>query len=225
MEENFDFDAQINKIKNQMKEEFKDNNDSDNSVFRAGEEEISEDVINLLPSDEPSLDNYFSGEENITEAKEPVSEEFLTDSPQEANIESALEAESQYSDWQDPFGGVYENDAVKKYVIYVSKEFVPYIDDLDSDARSAFVNDALQLKTELGSRDRKLFLFTKALKHIFISILTLIVAIPCLFWLADKSIMATINNYSYVQQNFEKLYKERVDREKAIQKIDIMNKR
>src|SRR5699024_4527221 len=109
-----------------------------------------------------------------------------------------------------------------KYVIYISKDFVPYIDNMDKDARSAYVNEAIQLKIDLEGKDRKWHLFKRVLRHVIVSVFTLVIAVPALFWLADKSITATVQNYGYVQKNFEKLYKDKIEREKAVREIQQM---
>lgn len=207
MEENFDIDKHIDRIKSQMGEENKDYNDPDNSIFRQPdlpEEEIRNEVLEGIANDEPSLENYASDVEQ-----------------QEENQQSEQEVQEPQEPWQDPFMAE-ENDAVKKYVIYIAKDFVPSFDSMNSDERSAYVNDAIQLKVDLEGKDRKWHLFKRILRHIIVSVFTLILAVPALFWFADKSIKATVQNYGYVQENFEKLYKERADREKTIQRIQTM---
>lgn len=213
VEENFDIDKRIDKIKNQMGEEYKDVLDPDNSIFRNenSSDEIPKDIMESIPVNEPSLDNY----------SESADEQNIGNDIENTEALEMQNDDNQNDSWQDPFASG-ENDAVKKYVIYIAKDFVPYFDEMDTDGRSAYVNEALQLKIDLEGKDRKWHLFKRILRHIIVSVFTLIIAIPSLFWLADKSIKATVQNYSYVQENFEKLYKERVDRERTIQKIKTM---
>lgn len=211
MEENFDIDKHIDKIKSQMGEE---------QTQTPGLEEVPSDLINSLPNDEPSLENYNSQEESKEQAQQETDTDEQT--PQDEQESEARKEENIYeNEWQDPFG-TNENDAVKKYVIYISKDFVPYVDNMNKDERSAYVNEAIQLKLDLEGKDRKWHLFKRVLRHIIVSVFTLVIAVPSLFWLADKSITATVQNYGYVQKNFEKLYKERVDREKAIKEIQTL---
>ena len=211
MEENFDIDKHIDKIKSQMDEE---------QTQTPGLEDVPSDVINSLPNDEPSLENYNSQEESKEQAQQETDTDEQT--PQDEHESEAKKEENIYeNEWQDPFG-TNENDAVKKYVIYISKDFVPYVDNMNKDERSAYVNEAIQLKLDLEGKDRKWHLFKRVLRHIIVSVFTLVIAVPSLFWLADKSITATVQNYGYVQKNFEKLYKERVDREKAIKEIQTL---
>lgn len=190
MEDNIDIDEQIKKIKEQMSQGF---DDPDNSMFRMSEE-LS------LSSDE------FSDEETAKEEK-------IIDPKGDIMPAERFYQPEQEENWQDPFGRINENDAVKKFVIYISKEFLPEIENLDTDARSAFVNDALQIKREMDKKDRRLFLYTRLLKHVFICILTISIAIPFLFWLVQKSIVVTQENYGYVQNSFQVLYTQKEKRQ------------
>ena len=211
MEENFDIDKHIDKIKSQMGEE---------QTQTPGLEDVPSDVINSLPNDEPSLENYNSQEESKEQAQQETDTDEQT--PQDEHESEAKKEENIYeNEWQDPFG-TNENDAVKKYVIYISKDFVPYVDNMNKDERSAYVNEAIQLKLDLEGKYRKWHLFKRVLRHIIVSVFTLVIAVPSLFFFFYKSITATVQNYGYVQKNFEKLYKERVDREKAIKEIQTL---
>ena len=214
MEENFDIDKHINKIKSQMEQEPEVSNISD----------VPEDVLADIPNLEPSLEGYGEAEEQTVaqELQNPgqVSQEAQNDFQSEPIAEEELPSAHE-SEWHDPFG-TNENDAVKKYVIYIAKDFVPYVDHMDKDARSAFVNESIQLKLQMEGKDRKWHAFVRVLRHIIVSVFTLLIAVPALFWLADKSISATVQNYEYVQKNFEKLYKDKAERDKAAREIEQM---
>ena len=214
MEENFDIDKHIDKIKSQIEQEPDVSNISD----------VPEDVLADIPNLEPSLEGYGEAEEQTVaqELQNPgqVSQEAQNDFQSEPIAEEELPSAHE-SEWHDPFG-TNENDAVKKYVIYIAKDFVPYVDHMDKDARSAFVNESIQLKLQMEGKDRKWHAFVRVLRHIIVSVFTLLIAVPALFWLADKSISATVQNYEYVQKNFEKLYKDKAERDKAAREIEQM---
>lgn len=140
---------------------------------------------------------------------------------QESEADEQYLSESTEENWEDPFKQGELSD-FKKYVIHISKEFVDKFDELDVDERNEIVNDALKLKASLEAKDAKMFYVQRLLRHFIIAILTLAISIPFLFWFIDKSIVATVQNYGYVQKNFEKLYKERIDRQRSIQKIQSM---
>ena len=214
MEENFDIDKHIDKIKSQIEQEPEVSNISD----------VPEDVLADIPNLEPSLDGYGEAEEQAVaqelENPEQVSQGAQNDFQSEPIAQEELPS-AQESEWHDPFG-TNENDAVKKYVIYIAKDFVPFVDHMDKDARSAFVNESIHLKLQMEGKDRKWHAFVRVLRHIIVSVFTLLIAVPALFWLADKSITATVQNYEYVQQNFEKLYKDKAERDKAAREIEQM---
>ncbi len=204
VEENFDIDKHIDKIKGQI-EEVKQEENSNIS-------DVPENILKDIPNEEPSLEGY-GDDENISDEAENLTDEDVQQSEEYPQTPE--------SEWEDPFG-THENDAVKKYVIYIAKDLVPFVDDMDKDARSAYVNDAIELKVKMEGKDRKWHTFTTILRHIIVSVFTLLIAVPALFWIADKSITATVQNYEYVQKNFEKLYKEKADRDKAAREIQQM---
>ena len=102
-----------------------------------------------------------------------------------------------------------DNDVVKKYIVYISKDFVPYINDMTIDERSAYINDALQLKIDAQDEEKAILEKKKITAHIVIAVAVIIIFMPTALLIAHKSIMATFENYKYSQDNFEKLYKQR----------------
>lgn len=108
-----------------------------------------------------------------------------------------------------------ENSVVKKYIVYVSKDFVPLMDGLTTDERSAYINDAIQRKIdteeEISSIEKK----KRILTHIIITVLTFLIFAPIALFIVHKSIMVTFENYKYSQDNFEKLYKQRFEKDRA----------
>lgn len=215
MEENFDIDKHIDKIKNQMGQDFQASNITD----------APDDILENVPNNEPLLDAY--GEDlnaqsdETSESEKDIQEHKDNQDATQENLDEINQDYEYENEWQDPFG-TNENDAVKKYVIYIAKDFVPLVDHMDKDARSAFVNESIQLKLQMEGKERKWHVFTRVLRHIIVSVFTLLIIVPALFWLADKSINATVQNYEYVQKSFEKLYKDKAERDKAAREIQQM---
>lgn len=233
MEENFDKNKPADEIKSIFSSDAPQEQDPESFMMEEPSiDDLPQDIVNALPYEEPSLSEYSSSDDEIEEEsvqepqiEEPVQEQIneepaLYEQPNE-QLPQNDDSMQQQEPWSEPFIAN-KNDAIKKYVIYIAKDFVPLIDDMDADARSAYVNDAIQLKLDLEGKDRKWHMLKRILRHVLVSIFTLVLAVPALFWFADKSFKATIQNYGYVQQNFEKLYKERADRERAIQRIHTM---
>jgi|GEM_PF-1370477 len=128
---------------------------------------------------------------------------------------------AQSGEWKDPFEEIEESIAVKKYIIYINKDFIEKLDAMDTDTRNAYVNESLQLKkdTERGVIKRRAV--EKTFKHVVAAFATIIIGTPIVFFLINKSIDLTLANYDYVQKNFEVLYKQRADRSKAIQRANV----
>lgn len=104
---------------------------------------------------------------------------------------------------------------VKKYIIYVSKDFVPIIDRMSTDERSAYINDAIQKKVDLEDARKQRARKIKLRIHFVIAALVIIFITPFALLAVNKAIMATFENYKYSQDNFEKLYKHRFEKDKA----------
>ena len=49
----------------------------------------------------------------------------------------------------------------------------------------------------------------KFTKHTFVAIMTILISLPIMFFVVNKSIELTVKNYKDVQYNFEKLYESR----------------
>lgn len=120
-------------------------------------------------------------------------------------------------EWKDPFDKLDEDCALKKYIFAISRDYTDAIDVLGLDARSAFVNDAISLKLEKDKEDEKKEAAIDIIRHITLVILTVIIGVPVMFILVNKSIDLTMGSYKYVQVNFEKLYKEKVQKDAIMQ--------
>lgn len=108
-----------------------------------------------------------------------------------------------------------DDGVVKKYIVYISKDFVSYIDNLSIDERSAYINDAIQQKID-ALDERKIILERKrAAAHIIIAVATIFILLPIALFVAHKSIMATFDNYKYSQDSFERLYRQRFKQDNA----------
>ncbi|GBF23260.1 hypothetical protein tpqmel_0664 [Candidatus Gastranaerophilus sp. (ex Termes propinquus)] len=172
-------------------------------------EEDSEDV--LVPVEEAGLSGGYQEVSGGLDIQVPQDEAPVQKSaPKEPVPEQR---------WDDPFASIDAGVAVKKYIIYISRDFVDTLDLLDIDARNAYVNDALQLKYEIEKKSAKIEKFKRAVKHVAIVATTLVVGVPLTFFIINKSIDLTIANYSYIQTSFENLYRERAEKSKALRKL------
>ncbi|MBQ8476094.1 hypothetical protein IJ531_03430 [bacterium] len=108
-----------------------------------------------------------------------------------------------------------ENCVVKKYIIYISKDFIPQIDNMTTDERSAYINDAIQQKLDKNDEHKQIIEKRKTILHYIIAFIIVLALTPLALLWANKAIMATYENYKYSQENFEKLYKHRFEKDKA----------
>ena len=108
-----------------------------------------------------------------------------------------------------------EESAVKKYILYISRDFVPHIDNLTTDERSAFINDCIQTKLDLNNIEKQQEKKKELARHFGVLILTICLSAPIVLFCVHKTIMATCDNYRYCQENFEKLYRQRFAKDKA----------
>ena len=189
------------KLNNQIQEEeFKDFDD--------------EEVENLPIEDDFSNVETTKPQDELQEAQEN------TDLDEKKSVEEQKKSQD-LSIWEE----FDENNAVvKKYIFYVSKDFVPIIDELTLDERSAYINDAIQKKIDLENEQKQKELKRKLVIHFILMVLTICLSAPFVIFLAHKAIIATFDNYKYSQENFEKLYKQRFEKDRAYMRSIQYNK-
>ena len=172
--------------------------------------EVDEDFKDFdeEPDVAPEIDEDLAREE-LEEAQEEIQEEVEQELAQE-QIKS--ETREDFSHWEELDEN---NSVVKKYIFQVSKDFVSYIDNLTTDERNAFINDAIQKKFDMEDEQRQKELKNKVAIHFVIMILTICLSAPFILLMVHKAIMATFDNYKYSQENFEKLYKSRFEKDRA----------
>ena len=192
-----------NKLNNQTDEEFKDFDD--------------EEVKNLgLGDDIEQIENQAEAEEK----KEAEAEIEAEEKNEETKDDKTLPIQ-ELSQWEELDSN---NAVVKKYIFYVSKDFVPIMDNLTIDERSAYINDAIQKKIDLENEQKQKELKRKLIIHFTIMILTICLSAPFVIFAMHKAIMATFDNYKYSQENFEKLYKQRFEKDRAYMRSIQYNK-
>ena len=113
------------------------------------EEESEQETENVEEIEIPQDDTQ-SLEENIPQDD---SEEINSEETQEENtqIQDSKEnqTQSELSAWEELNNG----NVVKKYIIYVAKEYIECLDGLSVDERNAYINDAIQKKMDSENED------------------------------------------------------------------------
>lgn len=107
-----------------------------------------------------------------------------------------------------------DNSVVKKYIVYISKDFIPLMDGLNTDERTAYINDAIQTKIDIEDVQKQKNKKIESVVHLILTIAIILALAPFALLFANKAIMATFENYKYSQDNFEKLYKQHFEKSK-----------
>ena len=96
----------------------------------------------------------------------------------------------------------------KKYIIYIDKDNVDFIDALTIKERKKVINRLLHEEDVTVKKRRKFEERAKFINQVIIMVITVVISLPIFFVILNKSIEVTILNYQQSQQNFVKLYKE-----------------
>ncbi len=203
----------------ETQDDFKDFDETDAPLsqddIEIAEVNLQEQMKKLAQDDEASMfhkqniNEQEAQPQNETEPEKDSNENI----PQTTEKEKPQEEKTVQSPWEEY--AQEEDNAVKKYIFYVSKDFVSIIDKLSTDERTAYINDAIQKKIDIEHENHKKNAKRKILTHMVIMILTFIIMTPFVLLLAHKAILATFENYKYSQESFEKLYKSRFENDRA----------
>lgn len=136
---------------------------------------------------------------NITQQQEETQEQYQKESKEDGEIKDLSQ----------------ENSPLKKYIMYIAREFVPIIDSMTIDQRIAYINDAIQIKIDNQKEKELKSKKNQFIIHLIIIISVFILSAPFALYIANKAIMLTFENYKYSQENFEKLYKQRFEKDSA----------
>lgn len=140
------------------------------------------------------------------------SEGFLSQSPQALMGGSFnINVEEEF----DPYAAIEKpvvrntGPRAKKFVVMVNSENVEFFDNIPMDERTTLFNQLLsKYKAEKNSAKQKARLI-KLSKHMIVCIFTILLSLPVMFLIVNKSIELTIRNYKDVQNSFEKLYESK----------------
>lgn len=178
-DENIDIDELQKAIQQQM--------DSANGAENPEQEQVEEPSAELqeetILEEQPELET--------SQVEDPIVSEDL-------NIPAIIQNFSQEIDTK-----------AKKYVIYVDPENVPYIDNLSIDDRKTIINNILKEQDELGKKRKQVAERNRFTRHAIVSLLTVIISLPLLFFLVNKSLEVTMANYKQAQKNFMNLYRDK----------------
>lgn len=216
LEEDLMDEADKNALIQEQNKPAKENPEQNQEETEIIQEELNKKIETSLNDDYPSFEenidelnhdfsHMFENENQLDEIQKKLMEQCTQQGFDEINTNSI-------NPWQEEDD---EESAVKKYILYVSRDFVPYIDDLTTDERSAFINDCIQTKLDLENAEKQAQKKKEIAKHFGILILTICLSAPIVLFCVHKTIIATFDNYKYSQESFEKLYRQRFAKDKA----------
>lgn len=102
-----------------------------------------------------------------------------------------------------------ENIKYSKYVIYINPENKDFIESLTVKERKNLINRILREQDDIAITKKRLNLIQTIVKHAIISIITIAITIPVVYWTINTSLEATIDNYRRSKTVFSTLYKEK----------------
>ena len=141
------------------------------------------------------------------------SEGFLSQSPKALMEGGALEkyANEEFDPYAEIEKPVARNKGprAKKFVVMVNAENVEYFDKIPMEERTKLFNTLLLEHRKRTNATKEKAHLIKFSKHMFVGIMTVLISLPIMFIVVNKSIELTIKNYKDVQYNFEKLYDSR----------------
>lgn len=149
----------------------------------------------------------------MEENQEKIENEALNNEPESSNDTEIDKTQEEKITLEEEKA---ENSSpLKKYIFNVSRDFVDTIDSLTIDERTAYINDAIQMKIDLNNQTRQSNKFNEIITQAVVVFLTVCIVTPIAIFIMNKAIMVTFENYKYSQTNFEKLYKQRFENDRA----------
>ncbi len=97
---------------------------------------------------------------------------------------------------------------VKKYVIHVDPDNIPFMENLSVNERRKIINTVIREQAIFSEDGLKTKRQRNFIVHVLLIVITLSVSFPLLFTLVNKAAKITIQNYDQTRSNFTKLYKE-----------------
>lgn len=194
-------------------EDFKDFDEETQETSKTIEEKIEEEEEKNITPPVFEEDETSSIDSNKDIEKELEIEEELT--------REDSDSEQPQNHWEETLE---EDCVVKKYIVYIAKEYIPYVDKLTLDERSAYINDALEMKIGFEDKKKHSAKKFKLFLHLVVALIVACATLPIAIIGAHKAIMATFDNYKYSQENFEKLYRQKFEKDRAYMRSVEYNK-
>ncbi len=96
----------------------------------------------------------------------------------------------------------------KKFVFNIDKESVSFVEGLSYEKKNSLVNKLLLEYREQYFKDKKNRDLINLVRKIFLIVLSVLAGIPLLIMAVNFCFDATVNSYSRMERNFERLFDE-----------------
>ena len=101
-----------------------------------------------------------------------------------------------------------KNVKYSKYVIYIDPQNVNFIESLTVKERKNLINGILRQQDDIAITKLRFKVIQTIIRHVIITVLTVAISIPVVYYAINASLEATINNHRSAQTNWQTLYKE-----------------
>ena len=101
-----------------------------------------------------------------------------------------------------------KNVKYSKYVIYIDPQNVDFIENLTVKERKSIINAILRQQDDITITKLRFKVLQTIIRHAIITVLTVAISIPVVYYVINASLEATINNHRSAQTNWQTLYKE-----------------
>lgn len=112
------------------------------------------------------------------------------------------------TEYSDNFNNneITEQKDMKKFVFHLYDENIDLIETLNPEEKNGFINQLIYNYRIEDIKERKKAGFINLCKKISAGILILVIGVPLLIYIINFSFDMTLNSYSKMEQNFEKLF-------------------
>ena len=139
---------------------------------------------------------------NMAENSDDANAENIIQNPMEVMDKLSEEENSQESTEEN-------NSPYKKYVLKIDRKYQEIIDKMSLEEREQYFNAMLGFYIENQPTIEKNFQIKNSIIHILVVVATVIIGLPLIFFVTNKSIELTISNYKQTQTNFVNLYRDK----------------
>ncbi|MCQ2739188.1 MAG: hypothetical protein MJ237_03045 [bacterium] len=112
-------------------------------------------------------------------------------------------------DYKDSLDYLDNNVKYSKYVVYIDPENQEFMDSLTVKERKNLINRIIKEQDSIALTKQRLAKFQMIITHLIVAVITIAIAVPCIYFIINASLETTINNYRNSKSMFQTLYKQK----------------